>query len=558
MVDYAKGELSHRTGSGIVALLVSALGVTSLALPAASQTTFYPPAQRLAGRSPQLISLSEECLAPRVSGRAIEPGDLRVDTIRINASAHVAAIDLAPETQDLIGRAVSAATLARLADRVTCVYHGRGIMSAVARVSPGATQGAWNLDINEGRVGSVVIKAADPAAEGYLRAAFQGVRPGSPLRARDLRAGLQLAAAEGMHGVSLRASAASDDPWALDLVISAGQEAAPASADQEVLTLTASSRSSADEIAAAGASQSPRAQETSGVGIGRALAGLRRSLRTFDDLDARTEYEQFEFVPVESLREEVQGVFRLSRFEVAKPLAVAANSSVTARAGLVASIHREQDPMGPIVGLDRMTIAYLGLKAEHRGGEDGADTESLDLSVRQGLEVGGASRRGDPLISRPGSDPQGTTIRGKGSIRRQLGGGVVEANLRGQWADAAQLGVQRFNFETQEDDRFLDGDTLNGDRGVSVDLRWIGAAREFSGVSLSPLAFVTAARTWNEGPPGERRRQVALGGGGLRMRLGRLAQLDVVYARRIGHGETGEERFAPRVMITLSRVFGSR
>lgn len=214
--------------------------------------------------------------------------------------------------------------------------------------------------------------------------------------------------------------------------------------------------------------------------------------------------------------------------------------------------------MGPIVGLDRMTIAYLGLKAEHRGGEDGADTESLDLSVRQGLEVGGASRRGDPLISRPGSDPQGTTIRGKGSIRRQLGGGVVEANLRGQWADAAQLGVQRFNFETQEDDRFLDGDTLNGDRGVSVDLRWIGAAREFSGVSLSPLAFVTAARTWNEGPPGERRRQVALGGGGLRMRLGRLAQLDVVYARRIGHGETGEERFAPRVMITLSRVFGSR
>ena len=549
--------MSHRRGSGIVALLDSILGVGSLALPAASQSTISPPAQRLAGRSTQLISLSEACLAPRVSGRAIEPGDLRVDTIRITASAHVAAIDLAPETQDLIGRAVSAATLARLADRVTCVYQGRGIVSAIARVSPGVTQGAWILDVNEGRVGSVVIDAADAEAEGYLQAAFQGVRPGAPLRTQDLRAGLQLAAAQGMHGVSLRAAAANDDPWALDLVISAGQGTAPAPADQEVLTLTASSRSSADEIAAAGASQLPLAQQTPGVGVGRALAGLRRSLRTFDELDVRTEYEEFEFVPVESLRQEIQGVFRMTRFEVAKPLAVAANSSVTARAGLMASIQREQDPMGPVVGLDRLTVAYLGLKAEHRGGEDGADTESLDFSVRQGLEVGGASRRGDPLISRPGSDPQGTTIRGKGSLRRQLGGGVVEANIRGQWADTAQLGVQRFNFETQEDDRFLDGDTLNGDRGVSVDLRVIGAAREFSGFSVSPLAFVTAARTWNEAPAGERRRQVALGGGGLRLRLGRLAQVDVVYARRIGRGETGEERFAPRVMITLSRVFGS-
>lgn len=558
MVGQAKGALSHRAGSGVVALLVSALGTASLALPAASQPTFYPPSQRLAGRSPQLISLSEECLAPRVSGPAIEPGDLRVDTIRINAGAHVAAIDLAPETQDLIGRTVSATTLARLADRVTCVYQGRGIVSAVARVSPGAAQGVWSLDINEGRVGSVVIEAADAETEGYLRTAFRGVRQGGPLRAQDLRAGLQSAADLGVHGVSLQAEATTDDPSVLDLVILSGRSPAPAPVDQGVLTLTASSGSSAREIASAAAAQSPAAQQPPGLGIRRTLADLRRSLRTFDDLDARTEYEEFEFVPVESLREEIQGIFRVRRFEVAKPLAVAADSAVTARAGLVASIHREQDPMGPIVGLDRQTVAYFGLKAEHRGGEDGQDSESLDLSVRQGLEAGGASRPGDRLMSRPAADPQGTTFRGKGSLRRHFGGGVVEANVRGQWADAIQLGVQRFNFETQEDDRFLDGDTLTGDRGVSVDLRWIGAAREFSGVTMSPLAFVTAARTWNEGPPGERRRQVALGGGGLRLRLGRLAQLDVVYARRVGHGETGGERFAPRVMITLSRAFGGR
>ena len=79
------------------------------------------------------------------------------------------------------------------------------------------------------------------------------------------------------------------------------------------------------------------------------------------------------------------------------------------------------------------------------------------------------------------------------------------------------------------------------------------------GWSVSPLAFIEGAQAWNNDNFGPRRSRIALGGGGLRIKLGGKARLDIVYARPVGKPKgVDEDRFGPRLLFTLTTTFGGR
>lgn len=564
---FANARVLALTGSAVGAVLVAAAGLAVTARAAGAQTA--PPSSDEMRRldAAPVIALPDAgeagCAIPRLTAATIGEGPLVITSIGIASAGPIDPFDLSNETAPFIGRSVDQDSLDRLAGRIACLARARGAVAADAGIVQTETPGVWRLSVKEGRVEAIVVDTGDARLDAFLRRAFGQVRPGQPLKASALRQGLALANRQGVWSVSLKAAPAAADPGVVTLVIDAPipdahvfaslQNDAPASVGRwwGGATAIVNGLTPAYDQTQIGAYQSVTGDRQRGV------QASSRVLLNDDGLGGRVDLGWFEQTPDERAPLlDTHSETRLARVELDKPLATAPGVLVMGRAGLESVTQRTELLGGPTTARDDLTVGYLGVHLDRVDGDAG---QSADLAVRQGLDAFGASRPGDPRLSRPDANPQATVVRAEASAHRPLGGGTIRARVRGQWSDDGLLAYEEFTFGGAPGGRGLDPGALYGDKGVAVGLDWFGPARTMGGWSVSPVAFIEGARAWNNDDYGPRRSQVALGGGGLRIKLGDRVQLEIVYARLVGEAKgVDKDQFRPRLLFSLTSTFGGR
>jgi hemolysin activation/secretion protein len=200
-------------------------------------------------------------------------------------------------------------------------------------------------------------------------------------------------------------------------------------------------------------------------------------------------------------------------------------------------------------------------------------------SIVQGINGLGASRRGDPFLSRAQGDPAATVLRANVALRWTyqdrrrfpvLGGPWAEARISAQWANHPLLAYEQFQIGNYTVGRGFDPGAASGDRAVGgqFDVGWrfpapwgaLSGGRHAALLHegwVEPYGFVDAARLTNLSL-GSYDASIVSVGGGVRALLPWDLRLDVAYAAPLTAAFPGAGPSQGRVLVTLDRVFRFR
>lgn len=533
------------------------------ALPAQAQTP--PPTRSEVLRAPQVapVEVPQTAVAACTVAPVASPAGADGPPLTQVALEGVTALDptaLQAEWAPLLGRPVDHSVMFQLAERIACRYRDAGYPFARAQARTDA--GAWTVKVIEGRVAQVVVEGGGEKAQAFVRRAFGAVRPDRPLRQADLRRGLTLARGYGFWGVRTAVRPNAADPDAVDLVLTlAPPRAAVFASVQNGSSDTVGEWSAGTSVILHGLTP---LQEKTVVGVFHGLTSDRQrgaqistdALLTEGGLGVRGDLAWFEQRPDERPpNADTKGVTRLARAELNRPLKTLADGLVTGRVGLEAVNQDTELLDGTATLRDRTRVAYAGLRAEGRAG-GAAGTAAL--TVRKGVDGLGASRAGDPLLSRPEADPQAASVRFDAQGARPIGRGQVVVRAKGQWADAPLTAFEEFTWGGLEGGRGLDPGALYGDRGAAATAEFTGPPLSLGGRwTVSPMAFVEGAATWNEDRLyGAREQSAVTGGAGLRLSWNDRVRLDAVYAHPLAETRgVADELAGPRLHVGLSAGF---
>jgi hemolysin activation/secretion protein len=169
---------------------------------------------------------------------------------------------------------------------------------------------------------------------------------------------------------------------------------------------------------------------------------------------------------------------------------------------------------------DRLRSIRLGLTYDKADAWAGINT--LDVEYSQGFKGMGASKNGDPFLSRP----QGRIDYSKATIYaarlQSLGGGWSALGaFNGQYAFSTLLAAELFSFGGEQFGRGYDPSELTGDHGAALkfELRYSGA---ISGATYTTYGFYDVGQVRQRNPGGlPASTSAASSGLGLRLNLGR-------------------------------------
>ena len=177
-------------------------------------------------------------------------------------------------------------------------------------------------------------------------------------------------------------------------------------------------------------------------------------------------------------------------------------------------------------------------------------------SLVQGLDLLGATRRGDPLASRSDASGVFTKVETWAEYRRPLGGGFsTEVTLRAQAADGPLLSSEEMGLGGRQFLRAFDYREYSGDQGVaaSIELRFDlkDVAPKIDNVQIYGYADAGRVTNYESGP---RSGSLASAGPGLRARLARNWDASVELGIPLTDGDTNENP-KPRFSFTLRTTF---
>lgn len=455
----------------------------------------------------------------------------------------------------LIGAKVSPEALNRVAAEVVCAYRQRGFVFARAVVSK-AGDGDWRVTVHEGVLGRVESAVENPREASALRRAFQGLRPGKPINANDVRRGLLTAGVLGFVDVRPTVRQSRSDPDELDIVLVAQ---APASMAQ----LHVDDYNS-HVLGAGGALGSvtfngltPFYDRTS-MGVFHTIDGdgqvtYQSSTHVLDpltgtdvglDLAYSRAYPGQALKPLDLVSTTYYGRLSLNRY-------------LMVRRGLVTQgslgfemVNQDTDLFGDFPFIrDKLRIlsARGAAQALAWGG-----VANGSLEVRKGLDDLGASEPGDPLLSVAKADPQATVVRGEVDYSRVVGPIGVIASVRGQYTDHTLTSFEQMTFGDLNGGPAFEPAAVAGDRGVAMTLQLQGRPMKGSdGLTVQPYVFSDAARISRVNAPNETVRWAADAGAGLRITPVRGLGFNIVYATPLAHGDAAPKSYGSRLLVSL-------
>jgi hemolysin activation/secretion protein len=473
--------------------------------------------------------------------------------IEANGPLAVSRNRLEAEWGPLIGTPADAVVLERLNERLTCVWQEAGYPLARVRLEP-MGGGRYRLAVEEGRVARVEIQGGTEAERDFVRRAFGGVGPDRTFDRNALHRGLALAQAYGvwgvepvLHGDVLVLKVQPAKPWVFASV-------------QNLSGETVGRWSTGVTVGLHGITP---LYESTQIGVFHGLFDDRQrgvqlssdALLTHGGLGAHLDVSWFQEKPDETPPNlDVVGTTRLARFELDHPVRSTGESLARVKAGIeVVNQDTRLAAAGTPTLRDRLRVGYVGADFEGRKG----DTRwRVDLAVRQGLDGLGASRAGDPLLSRPDADPQATVVRGSARLIHQLGKAELELRARGQWSGDALLAFEEFTYGGFEGGRGLDPSAIQGDRGIAVAAEFRRQGPNILGGTLQGFGFLEAAKAWNEDAFGAREARALFAGGGLRLSYPNRLNIEASYAVPLSTENVPDRLAGPRFLIVVTKGFG--
>jgi len=247
---------------------------------------------------------------------------------------------------------------------------------------------------------------------------------------------------------------------------------------------------------------------------------------------------------------------RTEAFEVRASIAAlqSQRSSLTLTAAADFSDVSERDMFGPIYN-DH--IRTLGLTSDYRLQDNIGGNNYVTLAYRQGLDIFGASRFGEDLVSHDGASANFSVL-DLWFTRYQALSDVwsVKAAGAGQIASGPLFTSQQFYLGGANFGRGYGSAEISGDNGIagSFELRFDQKLnfRYLSGYQL--YGFVDAGAAWNDGYSINNGLSLTSAGAGVRFFLGDDLRADIGVAFPLSYRAPDNERRSARLLFSLSNA----
>ena len=418
-----------------------------------------------------------------------------------------------PETLDrsfaaLRGTQVSLADIYRVAKEIERRYRDDGYFLSRAIVpAQSVSDGRVRIIVLEGYVADVRIEGNVGWVESLIRSTLSVVTDERPLRFATLERALLLA--DDIPGISVAGllRPAAQQLGAAELVVTAKRT------PFEGALLTdnfGDDYTGRWEIAASAASNSwtplgerigivgfvtdpttDRNQTVGQIGTSWRLGGSGLALDTVYSYGDSNPGSTIASLDVNS-RTELIGV------GLAYPLVRSRNHSLTSRIGFEA-INTDVDIFGnEAFSRDRIRTLIISATTEFRDHLDGANT--IEAAVRRGLPVFGATKRSDPMKSRPDGTSDATVLTGTVSRLQPLYGNfALYAIFAGQYAFTEVLANEEFELGATQFGRGYFFDTLSGDSGLggTAEIRYTIPLQLSYLDRVQAFTFFEGGQVWN-------------------------------------------------------------
>ncbi|HEY5070994.1 MAG TPA: POTRA domain-containing protein [Caulobacteraceae bacterium] len=467
------------------------------------------------------------------------------------------------------GKPVTLADLGAIARAAEAIYARNGYPFVAVVLNPQrVVDGAVRFKVVEGRITNLTILGADPQARRQAAAAFQPLVNRAPLAAADVEGAYErakaapgLTVAGGLHR--------GDVPGGMSLLVQARR--------QPWLVYANVNNLYPDALGPWGAL----------LGVdhnGGSLYGDQTSAQVYESLDggrqtvARLSHEQILNASGTALAVTALGAWadpgrdlapldlatnvEIGQIALSQPILARLARNLTATAAF--EVDDQKTRVFSKVGLtdDRLRIVSLGLDGQWRFA-DGADL-GVSAEVRQGLEVLGASRRGDLSLSRQGADPAATVGRITVlALSPRFHKVRLVVRVDGQVANAPLTAPEQYAVGNLTIGRGYQPGANFGDDALagSAEVR-LGPYMVMRRFSLEPFGFYDRVHIWTETPGAPMDRTLSSVGGGVRLETPNRLHVDLTYAvpldPPLGLGEpTPHARLLVNVTVGLNDVFAA-
>jgi hemolysin activation/secretion protein len=483
--------------------------------------------------------------------------------VKFNGAVAVPEAKLQLAWAGMRGKSVSLADLRAIGRRAEAIYAQAGYpFVAVVLSVQEVKNGIVNYDVVEGRISDLTVLGSSLAARRQATAAFRPIVNRSPLALGDVASAYQLA--KLVPGLSISGTLRrGSEPGGMDLVIDAQRPI-------EWRTYVNINNLYADPVGPWGVlfgadyfGPTEYGDEASGQVYTSSPVGRQVLLRasymqrlnasgtavTISGLWGRAN-PQGSLSPL-AIAEDVTTL----RAEVSQPLWERPDADFLVDVGLEGT--NQVTKVLTNIGLsdDQLRVLGITVSGERRGS---LGRIGFSAGVRQGLDVAGASRPGDPNLSRAGGDPQATIIRVTAELDTATFEHVrVVARLDSQYSNRRLTQPDEYSVGNLTIGRGYQPGAALGDSalGGSAELR-MGPFGLTKDLQAEPFVFYEVVSLWNDGPPPLipfARRTLSSVGGGVRFQLDGKAHMDLLCAVPLeAPMGLGEPTPGPTVLVNLT------
>jgi hemolysin activation/secretion protein len=222
--------------------------------------------------------------------------------------------------------------------------------------------------------------------------------------------------------------------------------------------------------------------------------------------------------------------------------------------GALSHRHSRRHRADALVRDDRLTIARAGLYgfSQVAGGR-----LRVNASVAQGLDVLGATERGDPLASRTDADGTFTALTMSADWEKGVVGGLgVNLAVRSQVASQPLLLSEEFGIGGASFVRGYDYSERSGDEGVAgyaeLNYRFDGKVGPLNGLQVYAFADGGWVNDFDDGQGGS---SLFSGGSGLRLDVDPRTDASFELAVPLSDDRSDTDNKNPRVRFSITRYF---
>jgi hemolysin activation/secretion protein len=518
------------------------------------------PTQALPTPTPPASSPLNLPTAPRPNPGQDQTVRLTLVGVKFNGAVAVPEARLAPAWTDLQGKPVSLADLRAVGHRAEAIYAAAGFpfVAVVLRVQE-VKDGIVNYDVVEGRISDLTVLGSNIAARRQATAALQPLVNRTPLSLGDVESAYQLA--KQVPGLSMSGTLRrGSEPGGMDLVIDA-QRPSDVRFYVNVNNLYADPVGpwgvllGADYYGTTEYGNQLSGQVYTSTPVGRQVLVRASYMQRLNDLGTAvtisalygTADPKGNLAPL-AIAEDVTTL----RAEISQPLWERPDADLLVDLGLEGT--DQATKVFSSIGLsdDRLRVVDFTVSGEKRGP---LGRLALSAELRQGVAVAGASRPGDPNLSRIGADPQATIFRGSAELETATFEYLrIDARLDSQYSSRPLTTPDQYSVGNLTIGRGYQPGAALGDSAVAIstELR-VGPFAVTKALQIEPFAFYDSISLWNDGVAAFQHRTLSSVGGGARFQLNTIAHMDLVYAQPlVAPLGLGEPRPGPSVLVNLT------